>query len=349
MAASLMLWGCSSQGTSTSAAEPSQGATTIAELAANEGKDRLQILTDGAQKEKTLIVYTSRTNEDIERIKAGFEKKYGITVTVWRAGSDVVLQKVITEAKAGRNEFDMVDISGTELEALHQEGLLQAVKSPYHADLIPQALPEHREWVTTSLNLFVQTYNTNLVKKEDLPKKYEDLLDPKWKGRLGIELEDSDYFSIIVKKMGEEKGLKFWRDLVAANGLDVRKGHTLITNLVRSGEIPLGLTVYNFTAEQYKKEGSPLDWFVIDPAVARPNGIGVSKKAPHPYASLLFYDYMLNEGQQEMANLSFIPSSTKVESPYSKIKIEVIDPAVLLKERNKWADLYDEIIIKREK
>lgn len=122
------------------------------------------------------------------------------------------------------------------------------------------------------------------MKKEDLPKTYGDLLDPKWKGRqgkgrLGIEAGDSDFFSMIVKEMGEEKGLKFWRDLVAENGLDVRKGHTLITNLVRSGEVPFAITVYNFTAEQYKKEGSPIDWYVMEPAVARPNGIGLSRKA----------------------------------------------------------------------
>jgi iron(III) transport system substrate-binding protein len=369
LAIAILLWGCSSgksadpmtalaQGGTPSALAPASVSSpmakpaSMADLAVYEGADRFQLLTEGAKKEGSLTVYTSRTQEDIDRILSPFEKKYGIKVNVWRAASDNVLQKATTEAKAGKNDFDIVDISGIELEAMHREKVLQEVKSPYFADLISQAIPKHREWVATSLNLFVHAYNTSLVKKEDLPKKYEDLLDPKWKGRqgkgrLGIEAGDSDFFSVIVREMGEEKGLKFWRDLVAANGLDVRKGHTLLTNLVRSGEVPFAITVYNFTAEQYKKEGSPLDWYVMEPAVARPNGIGVAKKAPHPNASLLFYDYMLSEGQQEMVKLDFMPVNKKVESAYSKINVKIIDPATLLDERDKWNKLFDDIVIKR--
>src|SRR4029079_14361279 len=99
------------------------------------------------------------------------------------------------------------------LEMLRREGLLQAVRSPHHADLIPAAVPAHREWVGARLNIFVQAYNTPLVKKEDLPATYADLLQPRWKGRLGIEASDEDWFAIVVQSMGEEKGLKLFRDL----------------------------------------------------------------------------------------------------------------------------------------
>jgi hypothetical protein len=126
--------------------------------------------------------------------------------------------------------------------------------------LIPQAITPHREWIATRLNIFTQAYNTNLVKKEELPKTYHDLLDPKWKGKLGIEAEDLDWFAVVIRQLGEEKGLKLFRDIVASNGLSVRKGHTLLTNLVASGEVPFALTVYGYKAEQLKNKGAPIDW-----------------------------------------------------------------------------------------
>ena len=106
------------------------------------------------------------------------------------------------------------------------------------------------------------------IKKEDLPKTYEDLLDPKWKGKLGIEAKDQDWFATVVQSDGRRaaRAPKFFRDLVAKNGISVRKGHTLLNNMVVSGEVPLALTVYNYMPEQAKKKGAPIDWFALEPA-----------------------------------------------------------------------------------
>ena len=156
--------------------------------------------------------------------------------------------------------------------------------------------PAHRQWAATLLSVWVQAYNTKLIKRESLPKTYKDLLDPKWKGKLGIEGKDEDWFASVVDVMGGgETGLKFFRDLVATNGLSVRQGHTLLNNLVISGEVPLALNIYNYMPEQAKKKGAPIDWFAIEPAIARSNGVGVARHAPHPNAALLFYEYLLGE------------------------------------------------------
>src|SRR6202012_2894128 len=126
--------------------------------------------------------------------------------------------------------------------------------------LIPQAILPHGEWVGTRLNVFVYAYNTNLVKKADLPKTYQDLLNPKWKGKLGIEAEDLDWFAGAVtdlagqKGMDEKKALDVFRNIATTNGYSVRKGHTLLANLVASGEVPLALTVYNYKAEDLKNK-----------------------------------------------------------------------------------------------
>src|SRR4029078_7497607 len=148
----------------------------------------------------------------------------------------------------------------------------------------------HGEWVGTRLNVFVQAYNTGLVKKEDLPKTWEDLANPKWKGKLGIEQEDADWLQGEFAQVGEARATSVFKDIVATNGISVRKGHTLLTQLVVSGEIPLALTVYNYKAEQLKKKRAPIEWFTIGPAIARPNGIAMAKQAPHPHAAALFFD-----------------------------------------------------------
>jgi ABC-type Fe3+ transport system substrate-binding protein len=324
--------------------------TTAAEVGLYTGPDRMQKLIEGAKKEETLSVYTSAPVDDYAAFSAAFEKKYeGVKIQVWRAGSEKVLQRGVTEARAGRYDVDIFDTNGPELESMHREKILQAVRSPHTADLIPQAVQPHGEWVGTRLNIFALAYNTNRVKKDELPKRYEDLLDPRWKGRLGIEAGDFDWFSGVAGVLGEDHAVKLFHDIVAKNGISVRKGHTLLTNLVAAGEVPLALTIYNYKAEQLERKGAPIKWFVIPPAIARPNGIGVAARAPHPHAAVLFYDWMLSDGQALLLKRNFVPVSTKVKTNLSGFPVKFIEPRVILDETDKWEKLFENIIGTRSK
>jgi len=320
---------------------------TAADVAAYAAPDRMQKLIEGAKKEGELTIYTSAQSDDMGALVSAFEKKYGVKVSVWRSSSEKVLQRAVSEAQANRSTMDIAETNGPELESMHREKILQAVKSPHLADLIAPALRPHGEWVGTRLNVFVQAYNTQLVKKEDLPKTWEDLANPKWKGRLGIEQEDSDWLAGQFTEMGEARASKVFKDIVATNGVSVRKGHTLLTQLVVSGEIPLALTVYNYKAEQLKQKGAPIDWFHIGPAIARPNGVAVAKKAPHPHAAVLFYDFELSpEGQKILAGRDFVPTSKKVDTPLNKIPMKFVDARIALDEFQKWEKLYAELFTK---
>ncbi len=322
----------------------SQAKVNMAELAAYAGADRQQRLIDGAKKEGPLNIYTSAQSDDMGALIAGYEKKYGHKVTVWRAGSEKVLQRAVTEAKAGRHTVDIVETNGPEMESMHREKVFQAIKSPHLSQLIPQALRPHGEWVGTRLNVFVQAYNTKLVKKEELPKTWADLAHPRWKGRLGIEAEDQDWLAGVVSELGEAQGTKVFKDIVATNGMSVRKGHTLLTQLVVSGEIPFALTVYNYKAEQLKDKGAPIDWFAIGTPIARANGVGVARNAPNPHAAILFYDFEISEeGQKILASRDFVPTSTKVENPFGKGGLKFVDSRMMLDEYEKWTKLYEEI------
>jgi iron(III) transport system substrate-binding protein len=176
------------------------------------------------------------------------------------------------------------------------------------------------------------------------------LLDPRWKGRLAIEAGDEDWFAGVVSALGEAHGLRLFRQLVATNGVSVRRGHTLLTNLVASGEVALALTVYNFTAEQLKRKGAPLDWFVIAPAIARANGLALARRAPHPHAALLYYDFMIGDaGQRILQARGFVPARRALQGALAGTPLTIIDPALLLDDAEKWSRLYESIFLARRR
>jgi iron(III) transport system substrate-binding protein len=321
-----------------------QSPKSMAELAAYAGPDREKMLIDGAKKEGGLTLYTSQQLSDTDPIVDAFEKRYGIKVKVWRSGPDNLVPRIVNEAKSRRFEFDVVETEGQALEAVQREKLLQAVRTPALRDLLPQAKRPHGEWVGTRLLMFAQAYNTNMIKKTDLPKTWDELASPKWKGKLGIEVKDDEWFYSLIQSLGEERGLKLFREIGAVNGYSGRKGHTLLTNMVASGEVPLALTVYNSRVEQLKNKGAPIDWFILQPAIAQINGAGVSRQAPHPYSALLFFDFLLGEAQGILAKRDVVSVSKKYPSPLSDFPFQDTDPSKLVDQGDKWTKLYQDII-----
>jgi iron(III) transport system substrate-binding protein len=318
-----------------------------AALATYEGTDRERLLIDGARQESELTLYSSMQMDSITPLQKAFEAKYGVKVRIWRGSGKDILQRVTTEAAANRHDVDIMESDSFALEALYREELLQPVKSPYLNDLMPQALRPQGQWVGIRLNIVAGVYNTRLVKKESLPKSYEDLRAPAFRGMLGMEADDYDWFGMVVGLMGEEKGLRLFRDIVAANGMSVRKGHTLLTNLVAAGEVPIGLTVFMQNADVARKAGAPVDWFLLPPTVARPSAMGMAKRAPHPHAALLFYDFMLSDGQQIIRGREFIPTSRKIPSALDGVALNFVSPDLVLDQGEKWQKLYSDILNSR--
>lgn len=327
----------------TAAAEPAKGAASA--IAMYQGADRHERLVAAAQKEGELVVYHAYPNLTVAM--AAFTKKYGIKVKPWRAGSEAILQRLVTEARGSRFDADIVQNNAPENEALHRETLSQEVWSPYLADLIPQASPAHKEWVGITYDVWTASYNTNLIKKEDLPKSYQDLLDPKWKGRLGIEANDQGWFGPLVEALGEQQGRKLFADIVASNGISIRKGHSLLAGLVASGDVPLALSVYSWNPEQLKKKGAPVEGLILQPLFAQFSTLAMLRKAPHPNAAALFYDFMLHEGQQILADLNYVVTSKTIDTPFTKIPLRFVDPSQALDTQEKWTKLYEDVLIKK--
>ncbi len=312
-----------------------------------QGEARLKALAEGARREGVLMVYHSTQTEDLKPVFDAFTQKYGVAVRNWRSSSENIVQRVIGETRAGKLEVDLIENNSPEMEALRRENMLRRMESPHFADMRPGTLAAHRAYATSTLDVFVQAYNTEKVRRDELPRTFEDLLDARWKGRLGIEAEDEAWYGTLLGSLGEERGGKLFRDVVAANGMSVRKGHTLLANLVASGEVPLGLTVYNYKPAQLKARGAPIDWIVLQPAVAQLHAVAVHVRAPHPHAAALLFDFFLGEGQAILAARSFVPSSSKVASPLGELQIRAIDPAEAIDKQDPWRKVFEQTFIRR--
>ena len=308
----------------------------------------LALAAGSAAAQESITFYTSLHEANLPVIMAAFEKKSGVKVNVWRSGADKVLQRTLTEAGAGRHDADVVLLGSGELEVLHREKLLARIDSPSYANLLPEAMPAYREWAPVFLTVWIQEYNTNAIRKDALPKSWDDLRQPRWKGKLAIEAADDDWFGKMVTVMSEQKGLELFRAIVAANGISVRKGHSLLGNLIVSGEAPFALAMHSNVAESAKKKGAPIGWIALEPIVARANCVGVLAKAPHPREARLLYEYLISdEGQRLFAQRDYIPASHTARPHLQDAKLHIINPGVAIDQSEKWAKLFDETFVRK--
>ena len=313
------------------------------------GPDRTARLIAGAKKEGMLNLYSSAIAEHMNAVGAAFEKKYGVKVVLWRGGSEEILQRIVTEARGGRFTVDVAETAAPQIVPLDREKLLQAIETPMRADLMPGTIIQGAPWLPSRLVVFTGAYNTNLIPKSDLPKRYEDLLDPKWKGKLAIEADDNNWLMALSGALGEEKAVKLFRDIVAKNGLSVRKGHTLMANLVASGEVPIALTVYHHEVGPLKRAGAPIDEIDIAPMFAFAAGVGLAKRASHPYAAMLFIDFLLSDGQKILAEHDNVPTNVKYPALPKDVKLSFLDVPKYIDESAKWTKLYKDILLNQKR
>ncbi|HYM19137.1 MAG TPA: extracellular solute-binding protein [Micropepsaceae bacterium] len=308
------------------------------------GPDREAKLVAGAKKEGTLTLYSSAVLEDMNAVATGFQKKYGVKVNLWRGGSEEILQRTVTEARGNRFDVDVVETAAPQIEPIVREKILSDVETPAAADIMPGAKIPGRPWIPARLVVMTGAYNTRLIKPADLPKSYDDLTNPKWKGKLGIESDDNNWLMAISGVMGEEKATKLLREIVVKNGISVRKGHTLMANMVVSGEVPIALTIYHHEVEPMSRAGAPIAELNIAPEIAFATGAGVAKRAPHPYAAVLFLDYLLTDGQQILAARGTIPTNVKYQKLPAEWKLAFMDVPKYMDEAAKWTKLYKDAL-----
>lgn len=290
--------------------------------------DHAAKLVEGAKKEGKLVWYTSMRITDSKPLLDAFQKQHPFIKTeLFRASGEKTLNRILTETRAGRWEFDVVALS--EIGALVEHGFVSPYVSPEVKAYIPELKDPAGHWTAVYNNYYVIGYNTKLVSEKEAPKDWPDLLDPKWKGKISIDQEEYPWYATLVAAWGKEKAQSYMKAL-AKQDIQWRKGHTLIAQLMNAGEFPVAI-VYAHGVERLKKKGAPVDWVnTLDPIVVSVNSIGISVKPNNPNTAKLFIDFVLSKKAQEMIRSFFrIPARMDVEplSPrmdQTKLKLKVV-------------------------
>jgi iron(III) transport system substrate-binding protein len=289
-------------------------------------------LIEEAKKEGKVVVYAAYATADANAFKAAFEKKYPfIQFEYFRAGKDKLLARYLTEVKAGRFFPDVYQSSIFPIMTLQQRGLLGKYNSPERAAYADAFKDREGYWTTAYVNAMTVAYNTRLVKPDEVPKSYEDLLLPKWRGKLGMDLNKTEWYVAMLQMMGEEKGKKYM-EVLSKQGIQPRDGNTITGQLLVAGEFPLVVSQYPTSVEELKKLGAPIDWVALQPHFVYSIVIGVTAKNSHPAAGRLFVDYVISEeGQKVMRSLSRVPARKDVLPDPPRLiqghKLLVVNPA----------------------
>ena len=285
---------------------PSQ-AITVEELVKNlrnlTPSRHKAMLEEGARKEGEVIWYTSMSLTDFPKIVGAFEKTVPyVKIRTNRLSQSSVLPKIETEARAGHYAVDIVGSAPMEMWELKQKGYSAAYLSPELKAFPTGSFDPQGFWSSTEVTPLVLALNTNLVSPDEAPRSYQDLLQPKWKGKMNFGSDEYAWYSVMLDGMGKAKGLEYMKAL-ARQQLHIPGGSSIMRlQLMLAGESALAIAARGRRATEYKEKGAPIDYRLLDPYPAEPNGLALMRRAAHPYGSILFIDWMLSEeGQTVLA------------------------------------------------
>jgi iron(III) transport system substrate-binding protein len=255
-------------------------------------------LVEAAKKEGgKVVIYGSLETPVLEGVMQAFRKKTGIQAEYWRASAMSVMNRAMTEYRAGNPLFDVVLNNSDPLAIMAQDGMLAKYDSPT-AKKYPSDQIEPRFGPITRYGIVGIVYHKGLVKPEEAPKSIEDLVNPKFRGKLAmadptLHVTTIQWLSSLHKIMAKEKTEKFIRDLAAMKPVLV-ESMLPVSERVATGEIPIGLTFVKF-AYSAAQSGAPLDYVRIDKMLGDSHFVVLSNKAPRPSAGKAFVDFYLDD------------------------------------------------------
>jgi iron(III) transport system substrate-binding protein len=310
------------------------------------GQGGAQEIKEKAEAEGKMMFYAAFNANDSKTLIDGFKQLYPkIDATFYRATDAQLMERILTEGRAGRNLWDVVMSTSFYGYNLKKRGVLAVYDSPERKFYREGYKDPQATWTSIYTNYAAFGLNTRTVPKSSIPKSHADLLKPEWKGNIGIDSRAYEWFGTLIKAMGEEKGLGYMREL--AKQVQLRNGRTILAQLVAAGEFKGALSAYSQTFEQMKPAGAPVDWVYLNPVFANIHPVGLSAKAPHPNAGKLFIDFVLSKrGQELVRGMNRIPDRTDTPPEQARF-IESIKPAFapteVLEEFERYAKTFHEI------
>lgn len=294
------LWIVIDPSTQTRAATVEEAVKGLRSLSLSQRKT---FLDEEARKEGEVIWYTSMSLTDFPKIVGAFEKTVPfVKVKTNRLSQSSIMPKIETEARAGRYAVDVVGSAPMEMWELKQRGYSAAYLSNELKAFPADSYDPQGFWSSTEVTPLVLAFNTQLAPSAEAPRSYQDLLLPKWKGKMNFGSDEYAWYSVMLDGMGKAKGLDFMRAL-ARQQLHIPGGSSIMRlQLMLAGESAIAIAARGRRATEYKEKGAPIDYRLLDPYPAEPNGLALMRRSSHPYASILFIDWMLSEeGQTVLA------------------------------------------------
>lgn len=278
-------------------------------------------IVEAAKKEGEVIWYTTLiVNQIVRPITDAFEKKYpGIRVRHVRSDNVGLVTRLLNEHRANRPVADIVDGTSAEL-ALERAGLI-AQWVPDIAKVYPAEYKDaNNRWVAPNLYFLTPAYNTNLIKKGEHPKTFEDLLDPKLKGKMTWNIGDGSsgalgFIANVLRHMGKEKGMAYLERL-SKQGIAAAEGSSrAVLDRTISGEYAVALQIFHYHALISAKKGAPIEWIPMSPVMNVYSTTSLMANAPHPNAGKLLFDFIISEeGQRLFQQNEYIPAYPNMDA-----------------------------------
>ena len=265
-------------------------------------------IVKAAEQEGKVLYYTTMSVQESDRILREFKKKYPrITPEYFRITKEKLVTRLMAEDSANRTVADVVSVNDMVMELLRRRGILGKYDNPEAAAYGAEFKERSGYWTGLYGPTAVIVYNTKMVKPEDVPRNYDDLLHARWKGKMGLDGSKWEWFAAQLQIMGQEKGMAFMKKL-AAQDLKFRTGISLLTQLTAAGEFPLLVYGYAHSAEEFISRGAPIGWVPIQPIFMNLVGVGLTAHAPHPNAARLLVEFVTSrEGQQIISSMHRVP------------------------------------------
>jgi iron(III) transport system substrate-binding protein len=304
-------------------------------------------LAAAARGEGSLTVYSSMNEQEGLPLWKMFEDAAGVKVNYVRSSDSIILARIAIENRARQRSWDLAVT--TTVNRLPNDALLQ-FDPPQAQSLIPQARDPNRRWYGVYANYNMPAYNTNLVKRSELPQSYEQFLERKeWSGKIALDDTDDEWLSAIIAYYGEERGRKLLKDMVAVLKPVMVDGHLALARSVGAGEYWLALNNYASLTANVQLSGAPIDFWALDPVALFFGSVGVSAQAPHPKAALLAANFILSrEAEQFLTQRGRMP--TRPDVPVNPAQVsdmlkgrKIIATIFAGEEQKKWQGLFKDI------
>jgi iron(III) transport system substrate-binding protein len=336
-------------------------AATVEQVALLKAQDRQKTLVEGAKKEGKVVWYSTLIIDQLVRpIKAAFEKEYPfLQVEYFRGNTERVVQKAVSEYQAKHYEVDIID--GTTSPTLaNKAGIMQRFYSPSLAEYPADLKDAQGIWGATNLYFLTLGYNTRMVKPNEVPKTWDDLLNPRWKGNMIWSTSRGSgapmMIGNILLSMGPEAGKAYLLKLAKQNIAKSTASNRQILDLVIAGEQPIALHIFNHHADISRRAGAPVDWQPIEPVTATFNNSGLVKNAPHPHAAMLLLDFLFSKkGQTVFQEVDYLPAHPGIPAKQPNLKpgggrfkrANFVSPDVQYEKGNEWIDIFQKEFVNR--